>query len=111
MEEKKKLDDISKDVKQIIERLNESKMEKIKNEDEKPKKSKKIPENFDWTILDKFIFEIFENLEDESGIRRDELFENFIKSGKNKELKLNKYMFESRCNKLLFRDVVYFNLK
>src|SRR6185437_6160241 len=111
MEEKKKLDDISKDVKQIIERLNESKMEKIKNEDEKPKKSKKIPENFDWTILDKFIFEIFENLEDESGIRRKELFKNFIKSGKNKELKLNKYMFESRCNKLLFRDVVYFNLK
>lgn len=100
-----KLDKISNDLEIIMSKLN------LSDNPEKKKKNKKFPDDFDWSDLDNFVINTFSNVDSGINISRNTLFESFVRSGSNKNIKLNKHDFESRCNKLLIKDIVYFGLK
>lgn len=77
----------------------------------KPKKdtkqtSKKLPDDFDWSIVDDYIYSYFngdlpiDGLDFKNGLSMDTLFDNFKYTNKEYKIPDMKYQFQKRCGVL-----------
>ena len=89
--------------------------EKLSKLEIKPKKtsSRKLPEDFNYSLIDNFIINYFENNKGQA-IKLNELFELFkneTSSEDRQSIPSIKYQFEKRCKNLCETSFVIFKLK